>query len=71
MLHHDTMDYHGFLSVAEVAYILVGVVVLAVLTSVAFDVFEWPARQRSALFLGCLLVIWVGACFAIVLIRSR
>ena len=71
MWHHDTMDYYGFLSVAEVAYILVGVVVLAVLASFAFDVvFDWPRRHRSALFFGCLLVIWVGTCFAIVLMRS-
>ena len=62
--------YHGFLSVTLVAAILAGVAVLAVLTSVAFDVLDWPRRHTTAFFFACLLVIWAGACLVIALARS-
>ena len=63
-------SYHGFLAVMQVAAILAGVAVLAVLTSLAFDMLGWPRRHTTAWFFACLLVIWAGACVVLALARA-
>jgi hypothetical protein len=51
-------------------YVLVGVMVLVVPTSVLFDMLGLQGHRSIALFFGCLLAIWLCTCFAIVVMRS-
>jgi hypothetical protein len=58
-----------FLTLPEVALILAGVLVLAVLSSLVFDSPGLGHRGATVVFLLLLLAIWLGAVFVAGLVR--
>jgi hypothetical protein len=58
-----------YLSTTSVAAILAGVALLAVLSAFTLAPFGRYGRRYIVAFLVCLVAIWAGAVFIIVLIR--
>jgi len=54
-----------------VVAILVGVAVLAALTTFAFDELRWLRRYATSLFFAIWFAIWVGAALVIGVIRDH
>jgi hypothetical protein len=63
------MTYGSFLSTASVAAILAGVALLAVLSALTLAPFERFGGRSVVALLICLLAIWAGAVFTILLIK--
>jgi hypothetical protein len=64
------MIHDAFLSIASVAAILASVALLLVLSALTLEPLD-KFRRRSVLpFLICLLAIWAGAVFTILLMRQ-
>jgi amino acid transporter len=65
------MTYGPFLSTAAVVAILVGVATLAVLSALTLASLNSFRRSRTAAFVACLGIIWVGAVLIIFLIKAQ
>ena len=63
------MIHDAFLSIASVAAILASVALLVVLSALTLAPFNRFGRYFTVAFLVCLLAIWAGAVFIILLIR--
>ena len=63
------MTQGPYLTSSAVAFILAGVLVLAVLSSIVLEISSLERRRATEVFWGLLLAIWLTAVFVAELIR--